>query len=274
MGKFDGMLLCTDLDDTLLTTDKKISDENRKAIEYFKSEGGLFTFATGRVPVGAKLMLKYVEPNAPMVCFNGAGIYDFKKEALLWSRSLDADAAAAVEYMDKMFDFIGIEVCTAEKIYFCKVNRVVEEHKILESLPENDLDYREIKEDWKKILFMVEADEIQRVREAVAASPFADKYTFVQSSPWYYELLPKGSSKGEGLLALADLMGVDRKNTIGIGDNENDLMLVKMAGRGVAVANAVDEIKEAADFVTADNNSHAVAAVIYALERGEMKLMP
>ena len=46
MGKFDGILLCTDLDDTLLTTDKRVSDENSKAIEYFKSEGGLFTFAT------------------------------------------------------------------------------------------------------------------------------------------------------------------------------------------------------------------------------------
>ena len=57
MGKFDGILLCTDLDDTLLTTDKRVSDENSKAIEYFKSEGGLFTFATGRVPQGAKLML-------------------------------------------------------------------------------------------------------------------------------------------------------------------------------------------------------------------------
>ena len=57
MGKFDGILLCTDLDDTLLTTDKRVSDENSKAIEYFKSEGGLFTFATGRVPQGAKLHL-------------------------------------------------------------------------------------------------------------------------------------------------------------------------------------------------------------------------
>lgn len=272
MGKFDGILLCTDLDDTLLTTDKKISDENRKAIEYFKSEGGLFTFATGRVPVGAKLMLKYVEPNAPMVCFNGAGIYDFKKEALLWSRSLDADAAAAVEYMDKMFDFIGIEVCTAEKIYFCKVNRVVEEHKILESLPENDLDYREIKEDWKKILFMVEADEIQRVREAVAASPFADKYTFVQSSPWYYELLPKNTDKGEGLLQLADICGIGIGKTIAVGDNENDLSMIKKAGTGIAVANAVESVKNAAAHITSDNNSDAIAAVIKSLECGDIIL--
>ena len=49
MGKFDGILLCTDLDETLLTTDKKVSKENYDAIEYFKKEGGKFTFITGRV---------------------------------------------------------------------------------------------------------------------------------------------------------------------------------------------------------------------------------
>jgi len=66
-------------------------------------------------------------------------------------------------------------------------------------------------------------------------------------------------------------MNVDRSNTIGIGDNENDLALVKMANVGVAVSNAVDEVKEVADFITVDNNSSAVAAVIYALDDGEIK---
>lgn len=268
MGKFDGILLCTDLDDTLLTTDKKISAKNSEAIEYFKSEGGLFTFATGRVPAGAKLMLKYVHPNAPMVSFNGAAIYDFNDDKLLWSRSLGADAVKAVEYIDNMFDFAGIEVCTADKIYFCKTNKVVEEHKILEQLPDNYMDYHDIEEKWKKVLFMVEAEQIQLIRSAIADSPFADKYTFVQSSPWYYELLPKNASKGEGLMHLAELLEVDKSRTVAVGDNENDLMLVKMAGTGVAVANAIDEIKEAADYITVDNNSHAIAAVIYAIEKG------
>ena len=208
MGKFDGILLCTDLDDTLLTTDKRVSDENSKAIEYFKSEGGLFTFATGRVPQGAKLMLNYVHPNAPMVCFNGAAIYDFNDEKLLWASTLDKGALKCVEYIDKMFDFVGIEVCTSDKIYFCKVNQKVREHQVLEDLPDNFLDYHDIKEDWVKVLFMVEENEIQQIRDAIANSPFVNDYEFVQSSPWYYELLPKNASKGEGLMHLADLMNV------------------------------------------------------------------
>ena len=104
MGKFDGILLCTDLDDTLLTTDKRVSDENRRAIEYFQSEGGLFTFVTGRVPAGARLMLEYIHPNAPVVCFNGAAIYDFEKEKFLWKKTLPPVGYSSAPSMCKSVD--------------------------------------------------------------------------------------------------------------------------------------------------------------------------
>ena len=268
MGKFDGLLLLTDLDDTLLTTDKRVSEENKRAIEYFKSEGGLFTFATGRVPIGARLMLEYVRPNAPIVCFNGAAVYDFNDNKMLWSRSVGKNAVKAVEYIDGLLDFVGIEICTADKIYFSKVNRVVEEHQRFEQLPDNFRDYHDVKEDWIKVLFMSEADRLVEIREAIAASPFADDYSFVKSSPCYYELLPKGVTKGEGLLTLAALLGIDRSRTIGVGDNENDIELIRNAGVGIAVENAVDEAKNAADFITVHHNSDAIAAVIRDIERG------
>lgn len=271
MGKFDGMLLCTDLDDTLLTDNKQVSEKNRKAIDYFKSEGGLFTFSTGRVPMGARLILEYVVPNAPIVCFNGGGIYDFSENKMLWSRKLDSDAISAVEYVDRRLDFVGIEICTEEKIYFSRINAKVREHQVLEKLPDNDLDYHDIPEVWQKVLFMTEEHELNTVRRTISESPFADKYTFVQSSPWYYELLPKNSTKGDGLIQLGKLCGIDRSHIIAVGDNENDLEMVKMAGVGIAVENAIPIVKNSADYVTADNNSDAIAKVIYDLENGIIK---
>jgi hypothetical protein len=271
MGKFDGMLLCTDLDDTLLTDNKQVSEKNRKAIDYFKSEGGLFTFSTGRVPMGARLILEYVVPNAPIVCFNGGGIYDFSENKMLWSRKLDSDAISAVEYVDRRLDFVGIEICTEEKIYFSKINAKVREHQVLEKLPDNDLDYHDIPEVWQKVLFMTEEHELNTVRRTISESPFADKYTFVQSSPWYYELLPKNSTKGDGLIQLGELCGIDRSRIIAVGDNENDLEMVKIAGVGIAVENAIPIVKSSADYITADNNSDAIAKVIYDLENGIIK---
>lgn len=272
MGKFDGILLCTDLDDTLLKADKSVSEGNLQAIEYFKREGGLFAFATGRVPLGAKPVLEYVIPNAPSVCFNGGAIYDFEKREMLWSRALDTDAAKAVEFVDKNFPSAGIEVCTIDKVYFCKENYRTREHKINEKFPDNSLDYHNIKENWNKVIFMVEKEEMADLRGLLDNSPFAEKYTFVRSSPWYYELLPKGANKGEGLIRLSDLLGIDRSRVIAMGDNENDFELIKSAGIGIAVENAVESIKEAAGYITVNNNYDAVAAVIADIENGKFEI--
>ena len=267
MAQFDGLLLCTDLDDTLLTDDKRVSDENIEAIKYFMDNGGLFTFATERVPAGARLMLDYIVPNAPMVCFNGGAIYDYSKEEFVWQAALGEDALPAVEYVEKAFPPVGIEVCTDDKVYFCKTNRIVEEHKRLEKFPDNYLDYKEIKKTWRKVIFMVEERDIETLRRIVDESPFADDFSFVRSSPWYYELLPKGATKGAGLLKLADILGIKHENTIGMGDNENDLSLVQDAGLGIAVANAAEIVKRSADMITVDNNSHAVRAVVEYLKK-------
>lgn len=264
MGKFDGILMCTDLDDTILTHDKKISAGNIEAVKYFMSEGGKFSFATGRVPRGVAPILEYIMPNAPMVCFNGGSIYDIRAKKELWSAQLPAEAGEVVDYVTARLPFAGVEVCTEKNIYFCKRNDRVNKHQLIENFPDNDMHYREIPEPWRKVLFMTEADEVEAVRSCIAESPYADTYSYVKSSPWYYEILPKDCTKGAGLLRLADIMGIARKNTVGAGDNENDLELVRKAGTGIAVANASEMIKAEADRVTkADNDHDAIAEIIY-----------
>ena len=270
MGKFDGILICTDLDDTLLTADKRVSEENIKAIKYFMDEGGYFTFATGRMPQGARVMLKYIVPNAPIICSNGTAIYDFSKEKFLWMRRLDAKARRVVDYIDKKIPQAGVVVGCENGVYFPKVNRRTEEHKILESFPDNYLALDEIKEEWLKVIFMTEPEEVELVRAAIRGSEWAEDFEFMQSSPWYYEMLPKNSTKGSAVPKLAELLGIDAKHTIGMGDNENDMTLITLSGVGIAVANAIEPIKKAAKYVTVDNESHAAARVIQDIENGKI----
>jgi len=270
MGKFDGILICTDLDDTLLTRDKRVSDENIRAIKHFISKGGLFTFATGRMPQGARVVLQYIIPNAPMICANGAAIYDFSAEKFLWTRKLEREALDAVEYVIERVPQCGIVIGCENGVYFPRVTHITEEHKQLEGFPDNYVDLYDIKEDWSKVIFMTEEDEVDKVRRVIDESPYADKFEFMRSSPWYYELLPKGSTKGSALPRLADMLGIDRKCTIGMGDNENDMTLMTEAGVGIAVENAIEPIKAAASYITVDNESHALAAVISDIENGRI----
>ena len=122
MGVFSGCLICTDLDDTLLTTDKKISAKNKEAIEYFKSEGGLFTFATGRVVQSVNHYIDIIKPNAPIIMYNGCAIYDWEKEKLIHKAILDDDAVDIVRFIMSSCDFSSIQIVTEDKMYIYREN--------------------------------------------------------------------------------------------------------------------------------------------------------
>lgn len=271
MGKFDGILLCTDLDATLLNDEHKVSEENIRAIDYFKAEGGKFTFVTGRVPSGARLMLEYVKPNVPVVTFNGAGVYDFLEDNLLWGTYLDDFAKDLIDFVEERLE-VGLVVCTDEKVYFPLVNDWVDAYHKLENFPLDTTPYREIKEKWKKALFVTDEADMPRIKELVLESGFLDKYDYVQSCANYFEILPKGATKGTGLARLADIIGIDQSKIIAVGDNENDMTMIEYAGVGIAVENAIDRLKEIADVVTVSNNEHAIAKVIEDIEKGKIMI--
>lgn len=272
MGKFDGILLCTDLDGTLLDSRSQVSEENSAAIEYFKSEGGSFTFVTGRVPHGAKLIREFVKPNMPIVVFNGGGIFDFDKDELLWGMYLDEESKKVIEYVENTVPGLGLVVCTDERVYFPKMNKWVDDYYKLENFPLDNTPYQEIPEAWKKALFIIGEEDMPQVIKAVEASGLKDNYDFVRSCAFYYELLPKGASKGAGLMRLAELCGIDKDKIIAVGDNENDISMLREAKIGVAVANATDTTKAAADLITVSNNEHAIAQIISDLENKKIVL--
>lgn len=272
MGKFDGILLCTDLDCTLLSSKSTVSDENIKAINYFKEEGGKFTFVTGRVPKGAGLIQKWVEPNAPIVVFNGAGVYDLEKEELLWGTYLPESAKKVVEYVEDRAPSFGLMVCTDEKIYHPSINEWVEANYKLENFLPDTTPWSEIKEKWKKVIFVVNEIDMPVVIDAVEKSGYKDEFHFVRSCANYYEMLPKGQNKRTGVEKLCKLTGISKDKTIAIGDNENDIEMIEYAGLGIAVGNATDSVKKIADLVTVTNDEDAVARVIWDFDTGKIRI--
>lgn len=272
MGKFDGILICTDLDGTLISSDATVSKENIKAINYFKSEGGKFTFVTGRVPRGAKIMLQWVAPNTPIVVFNGAGVFDIENDELLWGAYLNNNAKKIVEYVQDRTPDFGLVVCTDDTTYFPHLNDWVDKYYQLENIPLNTTPWREIKDKWKKALFVVNAEYMPIVMDAVNNSGYKEEFDFVRSCANYYEILPKGATKGAGLIKLSEITGIALDRIIAVGDNENDLDMIKCAGVGIAVGNATDTVKEAADFVTVTNDENAIAKVINDLDNGIIRI--
>lgn len=273
MKKFEGLLFCTDLDGTLIGTDHRVSDENREAIEYFKSEGGLFTFITGRPPVTTEAIFHMVRPNAPYGCANGGAIWDPWRGELLWAEHLSRNALALVRAVDEGLPEIAIQPNAESRLYFSKHDRMMEVFRRISRVPPVSCHYDEIDEPLLKIVFVhPDGEQIRALGELLQAHPRANEFDFIRSEHSLYEILPKGVSKGGALRRMAELFGIDPRRTIAIGDYDNDVSMLREAALGVAVANACDAAKAAADMVTVSRDEHAIATVIGMLDRDEIVL--
>ena len=91
MGIFDGYLLVSDMDGTLLNKKGKLSEENKRAIEYFVDNGGHFTLATGRMMPSIKRHINKMKVTLPVIMYNGTKVYDFHNDSVIWEKFLESD---------------------------------------------------------------------------------------------------------------------------------------------------------------------------------------
>jgi Cof subfamily protein (haloacid dehalogenase superfamily) len=114
------------------------------------------------------------------------------------------------------------------------------------------------------IIKMMMIDEPALLDEIIPLIPesFMEKYTVVKSTPFFLEILNKEVHKGAALERLATHLGLDRSEVMALGDNENDVTMIEYAGLGIAMANATENVKNAADIITASNDEHGVAEAI------------
>ena len=270
MGKFDGILICTDLDGTLYKNDKTISKENKDAIEHFKREGGYFTFITGRMPYYSTDAYNAASPNVPFGCNNGGAIYDGEARKYVWATELSRSSYELIAHIEENFEDFGIQVCCLERTYFAKEHSTTERFRRRTGVPKLLANYRDITEPIGKIIFSTdEEDKLFAIAKALREHPRGAEFDFVRSERTLFEILPKGVNKGFALEKLSEYLGVDKRRTIGIGDYDNDIGLFGAAGVGIAVANACQAAKDAADFITVSNEEHALAQVIADIENGK-----
>lgn len=266
MGKFDGILLCSDLDGTLLKDDKTISSENYDAIEYFKANGGIFTIMTGRMSYALSTVLDKVTPNAPIGFGNGLGIYDTTTKSRLYSVNLDNSALKVAEYVFENYPDMGIELTTHDGIYCISTSDATIAHLGHDNLPLVKTTFEDFSKPLAKILFTNEPERIDELISDLKNFKYAEQFQLLRSDGKYYEVLPKNIGKHTLLKKLTEILGKDLKKTIAIGDNDNDSSMLSLADIGVAVSNASKAAKNAANMITVSNEEHAIAELIYILD--------
>ena len=273
MGKFDGILICTDLDGTLYRDDKTISRENREAIEHFKREGGRFTFITGRMPYYATDAFAAVCPNAPFGACNGGALYDGVHGEYIWTAEpLPQNVAELIWAVVEKIPGIGVQYASLRGSFFAKDNAVMVEFREETDLPNIPCPIGACPKPIAKILFGDMEAEMEETERILRAHPRASEFDFIRSEAHLFEILPKGISKGVAIEKLCECLGIAREKSIAIGDYNNDIPMLLAAGVGIAVANACPAALAAADVVTVSNEEHAIARVIADIESGKIAL--
>lgn len=266
MGKFDGYLICSDIDGTLINDNFKIPEINLEAIRYFQKEGGLFTLATGRTPQGAKLYIDLVNPNAPLVCQNGAGIYDFSKKQYLWTSPV-GNASDIIEYAVEKFPGCGVEVLCENGVYYTKENAFTTKHMADEKFDVIRKNHTEIAKPWLKVLFADSKEATDEMQSHLDNSPFAEKYKLVRSYSTYYEVLEKNTNKGDAVKELRKLLNISKDKIIVVGDNDNDAEMLLAVENSYVVSCASEHAKKCAKYIlNVDNNYGAIAELVKLIE--------
>ena len=259
---FKDVLIVTDLDGTLLDDKKNIAPEDIAAINEFRNEGGYFAAATGRGAVMSRRIIDELDIRTPCVIFNGAAVYDFKADKFLWHSDMPDIADEYIRMLEKEFPDIGIEILYEKDIYVTHNNQTVQEHLALEQLSASYCSLGEVPGSGRiKVLIAYPAEKIQAVID-FTQEHCKEGVNWVHSSPMYYEMLPEGISKAAGVKKLIELLGFQDKFVAAAGDYGNDRAMIAEADLGVAVANALDSVKEAADLIVSDNNHAPMSQMI------------
>lgn len=251
MGIFDGILILSDYDGTFAGAGGRVVERNIEAIEYFKANGGHFTFSTGRLPS----MMSVVFPgfrelaNAPLIMSNGALVYEPSEDRILRESWFDG------VFGRKMADDI---LAHFPSICFSVYPDDMRFHG--DELP------KDIPGDhWHKVRFDKNDPPLVLACRDYLTDNYSNTYNVFRS--WYnvVEVVDKGSAKGNCIDFIKNYLrdcGQGEMTAFCIGDFENDIDMLKRADHAFCPSNAIDEVKTLCEKVLCDHDAGAIADLI------------
>ena len=255
-------MIAIDLDGTLLTDELLISPGTAAAVRKAIELGAVVTIATGRMFSSAKLIAQQLGITAPLITYQGAMIKAANGVEVLYERSVSPEISQSlIEIAHKKK--IHLQVYQDDILYgAAETDKLVAYAKAV-NVPyaiEPDL-MKLAQKGFTKLLFIDEPGTLDLLQKELQ-SLFGESAYIEKSKTNYLEVTHPEANKGNALLFLANELGIDRSEVIGIGDNHNDFELIKAAGFGIAMGNAVQEVKDIADYTSFTNNDEGVLHAI------------
>ena len=264
-------MLVTDMDYTLLNKDKDVSERNKKALKAAMNKGIHVVVATGRIYTSALYYARLLGISTPIIASNGAIIREEHTDNTMYQCLLPE---TGIKEMIRLTREIGLycHFFSKDTIYTERLvnvsSRYTEWNKFLAEKDQvkiglldsfEDMTEYQKNEIFKAVVVDEDNNKLQYIRDEVLKTGLV---TVSQSLKDNIEVMSKEVSKGNAVAKLAEIYKINPAEIITLGDNENDISMIEYAGLGVAMGNAVQLLKDRANYITADYMDDGVAQVI------------
>ena len=259
-------MIVLDLDGTLTNRDKVITPRTKQSLMEAQKQGIKVVLASGRpaygvVPLAQELELENY--GGYILSFNGGMIMDCCTRKVIFKQELPVEANRRIVELAKKEQVDILTYQDTQILTNNPENRYAKLESRINHLKLKQVDNLEEYLDFPvpKFLMLDDGDYLALVEARVKAE-LGKNFSVYRSDPFFLEILPRNIDKAQSLAQLLKLLGMEREEMIACGDGYNDLSMIKFAGLGVAMENAVRPVRSAADYVTFSNNDDGVAHVV------------
>lgn len=243
MGKFDGVLLVSDFDDTFLGANRTVSPRNYRALDYYLSQGGLFTIATGRAHRTFAPHVHLTPVNAPVVLSNGSALYDFQADEMILQTMLPDTCLEDLGDVLSRWPTLGAEFYHGEDIFVHNPNYITEAHMKKVGTEYTICPLAKMPRPWTKVILQ-EEHPLQLQVQRYILDRYGNEYEAVFSNHHYLEITRKGSTKGGMVDEMVKRLNLDPSKVYCVGDNQNDIPMLARSAIPFAPANCAQEVKD------------------------------
>ena len=265
-------LFVSDLDGTLLNKKAQLTETSKEIISGLINEGMLFTVATARSQSAIKY-LSSLDVRIPSIHLNGVLIYDHSKRSYIDCVSMDTATAQEIirilKYFDRMSFVYKFDSDCGINVAFERLTNEVERNFFEVRKNEDYKSFQQVSDitatDDEKVIYFTMVDEYERLRpiyEEVCRLPKAKAtlYSDNYSDMYFLEIFSADATKASGVLKLKEMLGAER--VITFGDNLNDLEMLRASDYGIAVGDAVAEVRQKADLIIGESFNDGVAVYL------------
>ena len=262
---YSDWLIVSDIDGTLNNKLRLTPKVNTDAIDDFvHNKGGHFTLASARGVQSLKP--HYINlPNVgtPAIVLNGAGIYDFSEDKMLWFNAIPESGIKVIELAMAKFRHLEVGIFTEDMIYLVRPRVLSPVMMALDSLTHKKVNGIDAVPtgNWGKVIFFCLPCMKAKVKDYVLSISGED-LAYIDTTPYSFDMVNATTNKGNAVLKLADILGIDKSNIGAIGDYYNDLDMLKAVAHPACCKQAPEDIHQVCEYVSCHCNDGAVADFI------------